>query len=284
MRFVLPLLLMQSFALGEECVPIEMLGTSGDEIKERFNYSVQMSEDDEACTYSLQVSFKHDEQQPIPDDPSVQCNAMAGPPAVDSNGIPYLKHRSWYISFEDDIKEATGFDHVDLSFNPCGHPPLGAFTIPHYDLHFYRMTPYERTCMTCVLDLPSPACDVSPGTQTSDSGRGKYMRKCRVHMFFDLFFLNKCTFLSKAYFNVKKVFGTDDYSNMPKGFVVDDSAFVMMMGGHAWQGDQTPSPDNPWINPIYILGTYDGNIVSKLVCCWCKNNKVHEAILIFLLH
>lgn len=71
---------------------------------------------------------------------------------------------------------------------------------------------------------------------------------------------------------------------MPKGFVVDDSAFVMMMGGHAWQGDQTPSPDNPWINPIYILGTYDGNIVSKLVCCWCKNNKVHEAILIFLLH
>ena len=45
-----------------------------------------------------------------------------------------------------------------------------------------------------------------------------------------------------------------------------------MMGGHAWQGDQTPSPDNPWINPIYILGTYDGNIVSKLVCCWCKNN------------
>lgn len=199
MRFVLPLLLMQSFAVGEECVPIKMLGTSGDEIKERFNYSVQMSEDDEACTYSLQVSFKHDEQQPIPDDPYVQCNAMNGPPAVDSNGIPYLKHRSWYISFEDDIKEATGFDHVDLSFNPCGHPPLGAYTIPHYDLHFYRMTPYERTCMTCVLDLPSPACDVSPGTQTSDSGRGKYMRKCRVHMFFDLFFLNKCTSLESLF-------------------------------------------------------------------------------------
>lgn len=273
MRFVLPLLLIQSFALGEECVPIEMLGTSGDEIKERFNYSVQMSEDDEACTYSLKVSFKHDEEQPIPDDLSVQCNAMNGPPAVDSNGIPYLKHRSWYISFEDDIKEATGFDHVDLSFNPCGHPPLGAFTVPHYDLHFYRMTPYERTCMTCVLDLPSPACDVTPGAQTSDSGRGKYQKKkWKLYKFLVHFPNVTCTFYRKAYFNVKKVFGTDDYSNMPKGFVVDNSAFVMMMGGHAWQGDQTPSPDNPWINPIYILGTYDGNIVSKLVCCWCKNN------------
>eukprot|EP00958_Prasinococcus_capsulatus_P005155 scaffold497_cov368-Prasinococcus_capsulatus_cf.AAC.19 len=38
----------------------------------------------------------------------------------------------------------TGLNHIGFNYNPCGHPPLGVFTEPHYDAHFYYITPAER--------------------------------------------------------------------------------------------------------------------------------------------
>ena len=49
-------------------------------------------------------------------------------------------------------KEAaiTGFDHVSLDWNPFGHAPQGIYTAPHFDVHFYLMTPQERSKITAV--------------------------------------------------------------------------------------------------------------------------------------
>ncbi|WP_336366411.1 DUF5602 domain-containing protein [Marinobacter sp. C2H3] len=38
----------------------------------------------------------------------------------------------------------TGFDHVVLDWNPAGHPPSGVYSVPHFDVHFYLITPEER--------------------------------------------------------------------------------------------------------------------------------------------
>jgi len=50
-------------------------------------------------------------------------------------------------------------------------------------------------------------------------------------------------------------------SNMPDGFEYAALDNIPLMGGHSWDFNQQPSTINPWVNPIWIMGTYDGKIV-----------------------
>ena len=45
---------------------------------------------------------------------------------------------------------------------PCGHNPLGVFTTPHYDMHFYYLDETERNLITCPESPPSPVCYSKP--------------------------------------------------------------------------------------------------------------------------
>lgn len=40
------------------------------------------------------------------------------------------------------------FDHVSLDFLPHGHPPMGIFNLPHFDVHFYMISVEERNTIT----------------------------------------------------------------------------------------------------------------------------------------
>ena len=39
---------------------------------------------------------------------------------------------------------ATVFDHVGVNWQPTGHPPMGIYTTPHFDVHFYMVTQAQR--------------------------------------------------------------------------------------------------------------------------------------------
>lgn len=39
-----------------------------------------------------------------------------------------------------DQAHSTGFKTITLGWNPEGHEPLGIYTLPHFDLHFYMLT------------------------------------------------------------------------------------------------------------------------------------------------
>lgn len=56
--------------------------------------------------------------------------------------------------------------------------------------------------------------------------------------------------------------GTDQPINMPSGFSNKISDAVPIMGGHAWNSDQEPPSSNEWVDPIWIMGPYDGGIVD----------------------
>ena len=51
---------------------------------------------------------------------------------------------------------------------------------------------------------------------------------------------------------------------MPAGFTVDSTAMVPLMGGHAWDFADQPNftAANPWVEPMWIMGPYDGGIVD----------------------
>ena len=59
--------------------------------------------------------------------------------------------------------EATPFDHFALNWSPQGHDPTDVYTVPHFDLHFYMVSPQERAAIkagTCTTEqdnrIPNP--------------------------------------------------------------------------------------------------------------------------------
>jgi len=215
---------------GEDCVPIAALGTSS---LDKYDFSVSMAVDDDDA-FTLKVNFKHDGDLPIPTDPANQCDPAIVPPEIASDGLPYWAFRWSYESVSEEVKKVTGIDHISIDFNPCGHPPVEKFGAPHYDLHMYRETPEYRTCMTCNTFPGAPICNFFPDEQTTESGR--------------------------AYFDISMIDGTDQPKNMPEGFVVGPDHAVVMMGGHAWNPDQEPPSSAEWVDPVWIMGTYDAQI------------------------
>lgn len=229
---LIPNLLIASTIDQGNCLDVEDLGTNN---VDRYDYSIRMDVDS-ACDYTLEIKMKHDDTLPIPSDAN-HCNPTVLPPIFASDGLPYYAMRWQYASVPRDIKAATGIDHVSIDFNPCGHPPVDVFTIPHYDLHLYLVDPDYRKCMTCETIPGAPVCN--PGGQSTPSGQG---------------FFNAATIMA----------GPDatKLANMPSGFEYQAGDSVPLMGGHAWDSSQQPSGENPWINPIWIMGPYDGTIVD----------------------
>jgi len=43
---------------------------------------------------------------------------------------------------------ATGFNHIGLNWNPKGHDPEGVYKVPHFDFHFYMISPADRERIT----------------------------------------------------------------------------------------------------------------------------------------
>jgi len=213
------------------CEPIEKLGPNN---LDRYNYSLDM-DIDSGCSYELKIKFKHDESLPVPPTNGSQCNPAIG--AIASDGLPYLKGRWAYESIPRKMKKATGIDHISIDFNPCGHPPADVFTIPHYDLHIYLESPEYRRCMTCTSVDFGPVCD--PDNQSTPSSHG---------------FFNVATVAAGP--NAGKL------ANMPDGFDYAVYDNVPLMGGHSWDTSTQPKSAAEWVKPIWIMGSYDGEIID----------------------
>jgi len=120
----------------------------------------------------------------------------------------------------------------------AGHPPVEVFSVPHYDIHVYLVDPEFRSCMTCDLLFPTPACD--PNNQSTSNGKGFFNVQSQVQL----------------------VGGKLQLSNMPPNFEVSVGDFIPLMGGHAWDLSAQPSLTNPWVDPIWIMGPYDATVVD----------------------
>jgi hypothetical protein len=227
--------------VDENCVPIEQLGTPS---LERFDFSISMEVDD-ACGYEVKIVFKHDEALPLPTNPPAQCDPTIVPPEFADDGLPYFGFRWFYEAVPADVQEVTGIDHISIDWNACGHPPVEKFGAPHYDLHIYTESPEFRTCMTCVTPPGAPICDPTPGAQTTPNGEA----------FFNVAVASPDA-LERAFDPLSQP------ANMPADFAVAMDAFVPTMGGHGWNPEHEPPSFLEWVNPVWIMGPYDGGIID----------------------
>ncbi len=55
------------------------------------------------------------------------------------------------IDYELELPKRAGvapYNHVVVNWNPAGHVPPGVYDVPHFDFHFYMITPEERGRIT----------------------------------------------------------------------------------------------------------------------------------------
>jgi len=68
------------------------------------------------------------------------------------------------------------FNHAVVNWGPTGHPPAGVFTVPHFDVHFYTITPEERAAILpsdplfATKAARSPSAEFIPSGYTKDPG------------------------------------------------------------------------------------------------------------------
>jgi len=72
--------------------------------------------------------------------------------------------------------DVTPFDHLVINWQPHGHPPVGVYTEPHFDFHFYKITLAERLAIppytpasAAKIDLLPPS-GFMPATYKADPG------------------------------------------------------------------------------------------------------------------
>jgi hypothetical protein len=214
-------------ATEEVEVDLSMLGSNDLSV---YNYETETTVD-ENCDYTLTMKFSHDDEFPF-----------GGPdtclPGVDApeDGLPYLMGRWKWERLPKYVRDATGLDHPSIDWNPCGHPGEG-FLTPHYDVHFYTVSPtFRATRMVCDVIPGLPVCD--PGLQESAQGRG--------------------------FFNVARTADSSlQLANMPQGFEYALEDAIIHMGLHAWNVAEQPNTPEEWIHPVYIICQYDGGVSKK---------------------
>lgn len=59
------------------------------------------------------------------------------------------------LKLHQKAKELMPFDHLTMGFMPAGHPPPGIYSVPHFDLHFYKMPLEQRMVIPEFADAPN---------------------------------------------------------------------------------------------------------------------------------
>ena len=64
------------------------------------------------------------------------------------SGLPTKEPGTEYLLSLPSQASATAFNHIGLDWNVKGHQPAGVYDVPHFDFHFYTITPQERDQIT----------------------------------------------------------------------------------------------------------------------------------------
>lgn len=61
---------------------------------------------------------------------------------------------TFILKLHQKAKEVTALDHITINWEPAGHEPPGIYDIPHFDMHFYKITVEQQMAIT---GIPGPA-------------------------------------------------------------------------------------------------------------------------------
>lgn len=68
---------------------------------------------------------------------------------------------TYFLTLHQKAKALTAFDHITLNWEPEGHEPPGIYDVPHFDMHFYKITIAQQLAISPVPG-PAPAAGYLP--------------------------------------------------------------------------------------------------------------------------
>ena len=86
--------------------------------------------------------------------------ALTGLPAT-------MPMTEWQLSLPPGVG-AGPWDHAALDWNPQGHPPPQVYTVPHFDFHFYMVSPADQMAIAGGPDTTSVAPQYMPRDYASE--------------------------------------------------------------------------------------------------------------------
>jgi hypothetical protein len=69
---------------------------------------------------------------------------------------------SYILPLHQKAKTVTPFDHMEVDWNPFGHPPPGIYDVPHFDFHFYKISVNEQMAIPPYTDQTASLFDTPP--------------------------------------------------------------------------------------------------------------------------
>lgn len=179
------------------------------------------------CFYTLTVKYS----QPL--DFPVGTTDDCAPDVKASDGKYFLDFRWSFQRFSNATFKATGFNHLSLDFNSCGHPGFG-FQTPHMDAHLYFVSPeYRMKYMVCDKITGTTVCK----RESLQTGFGKM-------------------------FYIYPKDSAGNYTDFPPGFEWDNTTAIQYMGthGHDFTGEPTV-PEN-WTEPVLFYTSFNGSLTA----------------------
>ncbi|MFN5135562.1 MAG: hypothetical protein ACK5DG_09625 [Chitinophagaceae bacterium] len=71
----------------------------------------------------------------------------------------HLNHmaNAFVLSLHQKAKAVTAFDHITINWEPMGHEPAGIYNVPHFDMHFYKISVADQMMISPVPGpVPAP--------------------------------------------------------------------------------------------------------------------------------
>ena len=93
----------------------------------------------------------------VPQELGVQITADA------FSGLPTVPGEySFIVPLQQKASASTPFDHIEVDWNPFGHPPPGIYDVPHFDFHFYKISLEEQMAIPPYTDQTASMFDAPP--------------------------------------------------------------------------------------------------------------------------
>lgn len=106
---------------------------------------------------------------------TLDADAMSSVPMDGGTGHGHGGDNSWVVKFHPVAGSVLPFNHIGMNWNPNGHEPEPIYGKPHFDFHFYSMTPEEVAAIPAyeadsVKFKNAPAPEYFPATYINPGG------------------------------------------------------------------------------------------------------------------
>ncbi|KAG7367125.1 hypothetical protein IV203_029795 [Nitzschia inconspicua] len=201
----------------------------------RFEAMYNVSVDPTTCQYEIKLSWKKHAED-TPGEPMFQGSCAPEDNTGNAgDGLPWHEQRRHWVQFPRYVFDATGFDHLSMSFLPCGRNP-GLYKQARYDLNFFTVIPQYRTFMRCETFKTPKICQY-----------------------------NQTEFIGRGFFSIPRLVRDPNFlANMPNRFQPDPEHPEGFEHEGLTHYDPTRVTDNPdeWVLPDFLMSTYDGDVIS----------------------